>query len=135
VPDKATLLFEFRHLAEDDPEVIEARIQQAADAVKGNYADVAHISLDALAGYPGLSVAVSEPLVSRVRSWCDGNISHVAFGTEAGVLSELGIQTVVCGPGSMAEQGHKPDEFISEHQLAACSNMLRKGAEEMLYCA
>lgn len=135
VPDKATLLFEFRHLAEDDPEVIEARIQQAADAVKGNYADAAHISLDALAGYPGLSVAVSEPLVSRVRSWCDGNISHVAFGTEAGVLSELGIQTVVCGPGSMAEQGHKPDEFISEHQLAACSNMLRKGAEEMLYCS
>ena len=32
---------------------------------------------------------------------------------------------VVCGPGSMA-QGHKPDEFISVAQLAACDRMLER---------
>jgi acetylornithine deacetylase len=48
----------------------------------------------------------------------------VAFGTEGGLFSsQLGIPTVVCGPGSM-DQGHKPDEFVSIDQLAKCDTML-----------
>ncbi|MBO9433321.1 acetylornithine deacetylase [Ruegeria sp. R13_0] len=132
VPDKASLVFEFRHLAEDDPDKIEAELQQAADAVLAKFPPAAQISLRALAGYPGLSVASSDPAVSLVKSSGGGETTHVAFGTEAGVLSELGIATVVCGPGSMADQGHKPDEYVSEKQLVACSLMLRKVADEVL---
>ena len=47
----------------------------------------------------------------------------VAFGTEAGLFQSLGISTVVCGPGSIA-QAHKPDEFLSLDELAACLAML-----------
>ncbi|MBZ0162418.1 MAG: acetylornithine deacetylase [Notoacmeibacter sp.] len=47
----------------------------------------------------------------------------VSFGTEAGLFQSLGISTVVCGPGSIA-QAHKPDEFISIKQLQACIDML-----------
>jgi acetylornithine deacetylase len=48
----------------------------------------------------------------------------VAFGTEGGLFSErLGIPTVICGPGSMA-QGHKPDEWVSVEQLGRCEAML-----------
>ena len=132
VPDKATLVFEFRHLAEDDPDKIEAELQQAADVILAKFPLAAQISLRSLAGYPGLSVASSDPAVSLVKSSGAGETTHVAFGTEAGVLSELGIATVVCGPGSMADQGHKPDEYVSEEQLVACSLMLRKVADEVL---
>ncbi|WP_425084643.1 acetylornithine deacetylase [Ruegeria profundi] len=133
VPDKASLVFEFRHLAEDDPDEIEAELQQAADTVLAKFPPAAQISLRALAGYPGLSVASSEPVVSLVKSSGGGDTTHVAFGTEAGVLSNLGIASVVCGPGSMAEQGHKPDEYVSEEQLVACSLMLGKVANEVLF--
>jgi acetylornithine deacetylase len=47
----------------------------------------------------------------------------VAFGTEAGLFQSLGISTVVCGPGSIA-QAHKPDEFVETSQLAAALSML-----------
>ncbi len=133
VPNKATLLCEFRHLADDDPDEIEVQLRQAAEAVTAEFPPPAQISLQALAGYPGLSVAASDPVVSLARSWCGGDTTHVAFGTEAGVLSGLGIPTVVCGPGSMAGQGHKPDEFISMQQLNACSVMLQNGVEQVLY--
>jgi len=133
VPDRATLLFEFRHLAEDDPGEIEAQLQRAAEAVTAEFSAPADISLQALAGYPGLSVAASDPVVSLAQSWCGGDTTHVAFGTEAGVLSGLGVPTVVCGPGSMAGQGHKPNEFISMQQLNDCSVMLQNGAEQVLY--
>ena len=50
--------------------------------------------------------------------------TKVAFGTEAGFFDALGIPTIVCGPGSMEGQGHKPDEFITRDQLAACDAMM-----------
>ena len=133
VPDTATLLCEFRHLAEDDPDEIEAQIQQAATAVMAAYPPTAQIALHALAGYPGLAVESADPIVALAQSWCGGETTHVAFGTEAGVLSELNVPTVVCGPGSMSGQGHKPDEFVSIQQLVACSQMLRTGAKELLF--
>lgn len=43
----------------------------------------------------------------------------VGFATEASVFQRVGIPTVVLGPGSI-DQAHKPDEFISYAQVAAC---------------
>ena len=48
----------------------------------------------------------------------------VAFGTEGGLFDQrLGVPTVICGPGSMA-QGHKPDEYVTREQLQRCEVML-----------
>ena len=42
----------------------------------------------------------------------------VAYGTEGGYfMNDLGIPTVVCGPGSIT-QAHTPNEFILLEQLA-----------------
>ncbi len=54
----------------------------------------------------------------------------VAFGTEAGLFQGLGTDVVVCGPGSI-EQAHKPDEFVSRDQMAACCDMLAKLGERL----
>ncbi len=47
----------------------------------------------------------------------------VPFGTEAGIFQSLGMDVVVCGPGSI-EQAHKADEFIEIAQLEQCLTML-----------
>ncbi|MFQ5437635.1 MAG: acetylornithine deacetylase [Paracoccaceae bacterium] len=49
----------------------------------------------------------------------------VAFGTEAGLFQSMGMDVVVCGPGSI-EQAHKPDEFVSLDQLDQCLSMLER---------
>ena len=46
----------------------------------------------------------------------DNSREVVSFGTEAGLFQEIGISTVVCGPGSV-EQAHTIDEFVSYEQL------------------
>lgn len=43
----------------------------------------------------------------------------VGFATEASVFQRVGIPTVVLGPGSI-DQAHRPDEYISYEQVAAC---------------
>jgi len=47
----------------------------------------------------------------------------VSFGTEAGIFQTLGMDVVVCGPGSI-EQAHKADEFVAIEQLSQCLAML-----------
>ncbi|WP_439140936.1 acetylornithine deacetylase [Planktotalea sp.] len=49
----------------------------------------------------------------------------VPFGTEAGIFQALGMDVVVCGPGSI-EQAHKADEFLAVEQLEQCLKMLGK---------
>lgn len=54
----------------------------------------------------------------------------VAFGTEAGHFQSIEFPAVVCGPGDIA-QAHKPDEFISLAQLAACDRFMRRVADAL----
>lgn len=54
----------------------------------------------------------------------------VPFGTEAGIFRNLGMDVVVCGPGSI-EQAHKADEFITIQQLDQCIGMLSRLAEKL----
>ena len=49
----------------------------------------------------------------------DNEREVVSFGTEAGLFQEIGISTVVCGPGSI-EQAHKIDEFIEISEIKKC---------------
>ena len=53
----------------------------------------------------------------------DNSREVVSFGTEAGLFQELGISTVVCGPGSI-DQAHKIDEFIELNEIKKCLSFL-----------
>ena len=62
--------------------------------------------------------------VNLICNLTGDNSRHVvSFGTEAGLFQELGISTVVCGPGSI-EQAHKTDEYVSYDELKRCLKML-----------
>ena len=60
-------------------------------------------------------------LISSITG--DNSREAVSFGTEAGLFQEIGISTVVCGPGSI-EQAHKADEFIKLNELKKCLKLL-----------
>jgi acetylornithine deacetylase len=49
----------------------------------------------------------------------------VAFATEAPFMQQLGMQTVVLGPGSI-NQAHQPDEFIDIRQLEPAVTIIQQ---------
>jgi acetylornithine deacetylase len=128
VPNSCTLDFEIRNLAGDDPQALIDRLRVEADRItaplKAAFPEAA-ITIDRLWDYPGLGTPSSAPVVQFVKSLTGANgTMKVAFGTEGGLFStRLGIPTVICGPGSMA-QGHKPDEWVSVGQITRCDAML-----------
>ncbi len=129
VPNRCEVLFEIRSLNEDNPDSLMDEIRTRADAIVEQYQKIAPevaIEIERTANtYPGLSTPAEAEVVRFVKSLLGANDTmKVPFGTEGGLFSEqVGIPTVVCGPGSM-EQGHKPDEFVSADQLTKCDAML-----------
>ncbi|MEP1202061.1 acetylornithine deacetylase [Tateyamaria sp.] len=128
VPNRSEFLFEIRNLIEDDPQQLLAHIRDyAASYVQGlrkNFSQ-ADISIDVTNTYPPLNTDPDSDVVQLVQGLNGHDATlKVAFGTEGGLFSSrLDVPTVVCGPGSMA-QGHKPDEYVSVAQLAACDAMM-----------
>lgn len=55
----------------------------------------------------------------------------VAFATEAPFMQQMGMQTLILGPGSI-NQAHQPDEFIPLDQIEPAVNILRRLIEK--YC-
>jgi len=128
VPNHTSVDFEIRNLVQDDPskilEKLKVRIALIIKATKKT-APNADIKITITNEYPGLNTDINSEIVSFISSLTGSNNTiKVAFGTEGGLFSsKLSIPTIVCGPGSM-NQGHKPDEFVSEKQLIKCDRML-----------
>ncbi len=74
-----------------------------------------------VAGFDRINKSEACELVSSLTG--DNSREVVSFGTEAGLFQEIGISTVVCGPGSI-EQAHKVDEFIELNELKKCLKFL-----------
>jgi acetylornithine deacetylase len=128
VPNLAEITFEYRHLAADNAKGILARLHAMAAEISARYQPLcadARVEIEQYNAYPGLDVCANEGVTqfSQKLAQREG-VTKVAFGTEAGFFSELGIPTVVCGPGSMEGQGHKADEYLSLQQLAECDAMM-----------
>lgn len=128
VPNRATVDFEIRSLAGVDVSALIRELEAGAEAIvaplRAAFPEAA-IAVERLWDYPGLGTPSDAAVVNFVKSLTGANGTiKVAFGTEGGLFdARLGVATVICGPGSMA-QGHKPDEFVTVEQMARCDEML-----------
>jgi acetylornithine deacetylase len=128
VPNLAVVDFEIRSLAGEDTAALIHELEAAAAAICAPWRAAfpeAAIRVERLWDYPGLGTPSDAEVVNFVKGLTGANgTMKVAFGTEGGLFdARLGIPTVICGPGSMA-QGHKPDEYVSVEQMARCDAML-----------
>lgn len=131
VPKDCAFTFEFRNLIEvDQPSIIDRIVGHATDVLLPAMRRVdpsCAIEFEAIYDYPAHSIDAGHPLVTRLKSTVGSNgHSKVAFGTEAGLFQrDLGVPTVVCGPGFI-DVAHRPDEFVEQTQLDACDRALAR---------
>jgi acetylornithine deacetylase len=120
VPDDAWLLLDRRCLPGEDETLVRAQLEgllakHALDDVRIEWCSLEKAAL----ATPDEDPSVRAVQAALRESALDPTPDSVAFGTDAGVFSAHGIPGVVFGPGSIA-QAHKPDEYISYEQVAAC---------------
>ncbi|ALM51942.1 acetylornithine deacetylase [Halomonas huangheensis] len=130
VPQDCRIDLEIRNVPADDVDMLLAELMSEASLLEAEMRRIhpeAGIQMERLSAYPGLSMADDEALVGFIVALLDDcTRERIGYGTEGGLFQqELGIPTLICGPGSM-DQGHQPDEFVTHEQLARCETFLRR---------
>lgn len=82
-------------------------------------------------GIPAFETPAGSQLVALAEKLTGHPAQSVAYGTEAPFLQQLGMDTIVMGPGSI-DQAHQPDEYLALDQIRPTIDILRKMIER--YC-
>jgi acetylornithine deacetylase len=83
------------------------------------------ISIAEIVDAPSLDERGNVYLAQAIMPLCrDNQVGRVSFGTEAGILQDAGVPTVVCGPGEI-RVAHQPDEYVETSQIARCLDFMQ----------
>ncbi len=135
VPLDCAFTWEYRLMPGADADEIRTRFEQFAEetvlprmhAVDPGTA----IDTELRCYVPGLVPEEGSPAEEIVMALARTNRTEVvAYGTEAGLFQEVGIPTVICGPGSI-RQAHQPNEYIELSQVQACESFMRRLLDEV----
>lgn len=130
VPHDCVFDFEFRNLPGDDPQALcrefENHLRTVIEPEMKAVDPHCGFTLQRLSDMPALNTG-AETAITALTQELSGSaeLNKVSFGTEAAHFQTAGVPTVVCGPGSI-RQAHKPDEFVTLAQVAACERFLQR---------
>ena len=128
IPGRAVLDWEMRPVQPADTPFVRDALDRFATTLlpaMQTLAPDASITTRIVAEIAGLIPTAQNPARDLVRALTGANdVGLVPFGTEAGLFQGIGVPSVICGPGSIA-QAHKPDEYLSLDQLDRCLHMLK----------
>ncbi|RKZ77004.1 MAG: acetylornithine deacetylase, partial [Candidatus Parabeggiatoa sp. nov. 1] len=98
--------------------LLRQRVQQV---LEGSGLAVEFVSL--FEGIPAMETSAETEIVQVAERLTKHPAGAVAFGTEAPYLNALGMNTIVLGPGDIA-QAHQPNEFIALNRLQPMIDLL-----------
>jgi acetylornithine deacetylase len=75
-------------------------------------------------GIPAMETPRDAAIVQAVEQLTDTRSGAVAFATEGPYLNSMGMQTVICGPGSI-DQAHQPDEYLPLNHIQPAINLIQ----------
>ena len=76
-------------------------------------------------GVPAFFAKENSTLLKTAEELTGHTGISAAFGTEGPFLQQLGMDTIIMGPGNI-DQAHQPDEYMSMKMIDPCINALRE---------
>jgi acetylornithine deacetylase len=127
VPKDCVFQFDMRTLPQASPDALYQEIRTYAETLAGEMrrSDAnSGIDLQWMSQTAGLAAAESDAIVQWAMQLSrNATVGKVCYGTEAGLFQKMGVPTVICGPGDIAE-AHRPNEFVALDQLAQCESFM-----------
>jgi acetylornithine deacetylase len=127
VPKDCVFQFDMRTLPQAKPDALYQEIHRYAEVLAAEMRGIdpsAGIDLQWVSQTVGLAAAESDAIVQWAMQLSKNpTVGKVSYGTEAGLFQRMGVPTVICGPGDIAE-AHRPNEFVALDQLAQCENFM-----------
>jgi acetylornithine deacetylase len=123
VPKDCEFHFDMRTLPQASPDALYQEIRTYAEVLAREMQAIdpeAGIDLVWASQTVGLAASETDAIVRWAMQLSNNSsVGKVSYGTEAGLFQKMGVPTVICGPGDIA-QAHRPNEFVALEQLAQC---------------
>jgi acetylornithine deacetylase len=127
VPKDCVFQFDMRTLPQARPDALYQEIHRYAETLAAEMRGIdpnSGIDLQWVSQTVGLAAAESDAIVQWAMQLSrNPTVGKVSYGTEAGLFQKMGVPTVICGPGDIAE-AHRPNEFVALDQLAQCESFM-----------
>jgi acetylornithine deacetylase len=127
VPKDCVFHFDMRTLPQASPDALYQEIRGYAESLAREMQAVdenSGIDLQWMSQTVGLAASETDAIVQWAMQLSKNpTVGKVSYGTEAGLFQKMGVPTVICGPGDIAE-AHRPNEFVTLEQLAQCETFM-----------
>ena len=135
IADKAHFYWDLRTIPMDDVNTIiaefEAYCKERVGELQKVFPDFSIKTIENHPAVPHLDTKDDADVVHLVKKICGrSELNTVAYASEAGQFADEGFQSIICGPGSIA-QAHRANEFIAKEQLDKGVEMIDKLIEEL----
>jgi len=129
VPKDCEFAFDMRVLPNASPDALYQEIRRYAEMLAKEMQAIdpeSGIDLVWASQTIGLAAAESDAIVQwAMKLSHSSTVGKVSYGTEAGLFQQMGVSSVICGPGDIAE-AHRPNEFVALDQLAQCEAFMNR---------
>ena len=129
VPKDCEFQFDMRTLPNASPDALYQEIRAYAEELAREMKAVepqSGIDLVWASQTVGLAAAETDAIVQWAMQLSNNStVGKVSYGTEAGLFQAMGVPSVICGPGDIAE-AHRPNEFVTLEQLAQCEAFMNR---------
>ncbi len=135
IPDSCSFDWEIRAHPGEDPHRLRRKVEayvaaEILPALRAVHPDCAVVT-EMLCDVPPLQARTPSPAADLVaRLWTNQNPGVVSFGTDGSYFQAAGLDTIVIGPGGMAQM-HQPDEYITEDAIDEGLRFLGRLLDEM----
>jgi acetylornithine deacetylase len=83
-------------------------------------------------GVEAFAQSLDSPLVAAAQKFTGNEAASVAFATEAPFLQNLGMETLVLGPGDI-DQAHQTNEFVDIARIAPMEKVIQQLIERFCF--
>jgi acetylornithine deacetylase len=129
VPKDCEFHFDMRTLPQASPDALYEEIRTYAEVLAREMQAIdpqSGIDLVWASQTAGLAASETDAIVQWAMQLSNNStVGKVSYGTEAGLFQKMGVPTVICGPGDIAE-AHRPNEFVALEQLAQCEAFMNR---------
>jgi acetylornithine deacetylase len=129
IPKECEFQFDMRTLPNASADALYQEIRAQADTLSREMRALdpqSGIELEWVSQTLGLASSESDAIVQwAMRLARSSQTGKVSYGTEAGLFQQMGVPTVILGPGDIAE-AHRPNEFVALDQLAKCESFVKR---------
>jgi acetylornithine deacetylase len=129
VPKDCVFQFDMRTLPNASPDALYQEIRGYAESLAREMKSIdeaSGIDLQWMSQTVGLAASETDAIVQWAMQLSKNpSVGKVSYGTEAGLFQKMGVPTVICGPGDIAE-AHRPNEFVALEQLAQCEAFMER---------